>query len=199
MQRQKKTDMDIRHFLAFALAAVIALSTVSGSTHAQDFDTAQLPDLGNASNTVFSPREQERIGREVLREIRRSGALLEDPDVEEYIQGLGQHIAAHSDRPGGDFHFFVIRSRAINAFALPGGYIGINAGLVLAADREAELAGVVAHEIAHVTQHHIARQIENQQGSGLATLGALLGAILIASNTGESDVALAGVLATQAL
>lgn len=186
------------------IAIVLGLSLAGslGPVVAQDqqaFDLASLPDLGNTSSTAFAPSEQERIGREVMRQIERSGALLNDPDIEEYIQGLGQHIAAHANQENRQFRFFVIRSEAINAFALPGGYIGINAGLILAADTESELAGVVAHEVAHVTQHHIARRIESMQGSGLATLGAVLGAILIATNTGESDAAMATVMSAQAL
>ena len=165
----------------------------------QHFDANTLPDLGDASSTVFTPSDEARIGRDIVRQIRASGAMLEDPDLEEYLQGLGQHLAAHSSRPGEQFEFFIIRSNAINAFALPGGYIGINAGLVLAADNESELAGVVAHEIAHVTQRHIARQIDGMRGSNLATLGAMLGAILIAANTGESDVAMATAISAQAL
>lgn len=186
--------------IATALGLLLAGSL--GPVAAQDepaFDLASLPDLGDTSSTVFRPSEQARIGRDVMRQIERSGALLDDPDVEEYILGLGQHIAAHAEQDNRKFRFFVIRSEAINAFALPGGYIGINAGLILAADSESELAGVVAHEVAHVTQHHIARQIEGMQGSGLATLGAFLGAILIAANTGESDAAMATVLSAQAL
>lgn len=186
------------------IATVLGLLLAGGlgpvvAQNQQPFDLASLPDLGDASSTVLAPSEQERIGREIMRQIERSGALLNDPDIEEYIQGLGRHIAAHANQENGKFRFFVIRSEAINAFALPGGYIGINAGLILAADTESELAGVVAHEVAHVTQHHIARQIEGMQGSGLATLGAVLGAILIAANTGESDAAMATVMSAQAL
>ncbi|MEA5444300.1 M48 family metalloprotease [Gammaproteobacteria bacterium AB-CW1] len=182
-----------------SLVLAAALNLSPAPAHGQAFDISKLPDLGDASSTVFSPREQDQIGKEVVRRMREASVLLEDPDIEEYVRDLGQHIAAHSSRPGDQFHFFVMRSAEINAFALPGGYIGLNAGLILAADTEAELAGVVAHEIAHVTQRHIARQIDAMQGSGLATLGAMLGAILIAANTGDSDAAMATMLSAQAL
>ncbi|MDQ2068431.1 beta-barrel assembly-enhancing protease [Natronospira bacteriovora] len=189
----------IYRLTAILFAMSLGWLALAGPTVAQGFDTNRLPDLGDASSTVFSPSEQASIGRDIVRQIRASGAILEDPDLEEYIQGLGQHLAAHSSRPGDHFDFFIIRSPAINAFALPGGYIGINAGLILAADNESELAGVVAHEIAHVTQRHIARQIDAMRGTGLAALGAMLGAILIAANTGHADAAMATAISAQAL
>ncbi|MCP1726479.1 putative Zn-dependent protease [Natronospira proteinivora] len=178
----------------------IGLLAGAGTAHGgSGFDISQLPNLGDASSQIFSPREEARIGKDIVRQIRDAGLMLEDPDVEEYIQSVGQHLAAHSSRPGEHYRFFIMRSDGINAFALPGGYIGINAGLILAADTEAELAGVMAHEIAHVTQRHIARQMDAMRGSGLATVGAMIAAVLVASQTGNSDAAMAGALSAQAL
>jgi len=187
------------HRLLISVITAFVIAFPGGTLAGTGFDISQLPDLGDASSKTFSPREQAHFGKEIVRQMREAGMILEDPDVEEYVQSLGQHLAAHSSRPGEDFHFFVMRADGINAFALPGGYIGLNAGLILAADTEAELAGVVAHEIAHVTQRHIARQMDAMRGSGLATLGAILAAMVIAAQTGHGEAAMAGAISAQAL
>ncbi|HKJ77069.1 MAG TPA: M48 family metalloprotease, partial [Gammaproteobacteria bacterium] len=111
-----------------------------------------LPDMGESSRTALSQQEADRIGHQIVQRMRRQGRLLEDPQVTAYVRDLGRRLASFSDRPGGDFHFFVVKDRTVNAFALPGGYIGVHVGLILTTESEGELAGVLAHEIAHITQ-----------------------------------------------
>lgn len=182
-------------------ACILAAILIAVPFHAggQGFDSSQLPKLGDAGSGALSAQEQARIGRSIVGQLREAGALVEDPEIENYVRSVGQRLVAHSTRPEEHYEFFVVNDTGINAFALPGGYIGINIGLILASDTEAELAGVMAHEIAHVTQRHIARRIEDAQTTGLATLGAILAAILVGAQTGQGDIAAAGAMSAQAL
>ena len=120
-----------------------------------------LPDIGDNAGNI-SPIEEYKTGEAVIRNIRRAGGVLDDPLIQNYLNDIGYRLVAPSESQQ-VFHFFLINDLSINAFALPGGFIGINAGLILASKSESELAGVMAHEIAHVTQRHHARQYE--QGS----------------------------------
>ncbi|HEX5514970.1 MAG TPA: M48 family metalloprotease, partial [Gammaproteobacteria bacterium] len=108
-----------------------------------------------------------------------------------YLQDLGQRLATRSTAPELDYHFFILDIPSINAFAMPGGYIGVNAGLILAARSESELAGVLAHEIAHVTQRHLARRLESSQRVTLQNAALLLAALLIGSQDPQAGTAAA--------
>ncbi len=183
----------MRHLL-FSLSLILPM-LAQGATEPSD-----LPDIGSPSDSVFSPVQEEQIGYMVLKQLRDTGQLLSDPEVEEYIQNLGQTLVANSNAGGEDFEFFVVNDSKINAFALPGGYIGVNSGLILASENESELAGVLAHEIAHVTQNHIERRIFDSQGSSLAATAAILAAIIISSTTDASASTMqGGILAIQGL
>ena len=156
-----------------------------------------LPDLGDASQSTLSPLQELRYGAAVMRQIRSSSVFLADVEVTDYIGQIGYGLVANSPDPGGHFEFFVLKDKAINAFALPGGYIGVHSGLMLAAQSESEMVGVIGHEIAHVTQRHIARMMAAQQKTGLASLAALAVAILAAQSSPE--LAQAAILASQAV
>ena len=97
-------------------------------------DSLNLPDIGDSSGAIITPEQEHQIGVEFMRRIRLAYALAEDPEINAWISTLGDRLAAHSDNPGQVFTFFVINDTAINAFAAPGGFIGVNAGLILAAD-----------------------------------------------------------------
>ncbi|MDH4031223.1 MAG: M48 family metalloprotease, partial [Chromatiales bacterium] len=146
--------MMIRKLLIpFTAAAVVMFSapqSVTGATTADD-----LPDFGNPADSIISKSQAESIGRTVLLRLRMDGQILEDPALDEYIDAVGHRLVANAQDGEEDFRFFLVNDPNINAFALPGGYIGINTGLILQTQRESELAGVLAHEIAHVTQKHI--------------------------------------------
>jgi predicted Zn-dependent protease len=176
--------MRIRHFLLFALLAV------SGAT------AQNLPDLGDASQAEFSPAQERRLGESIMREIRMDRSFYDDAEVTDYINGLGERLVARSSASRYSFDFFMIRDPQINAFALPGGFIGVNTGLVLSAQSESEVASVLAHEIAHVTQRHIARMLARQQQNQLASLAAL--AVAILASRASSEVAQAAVAFGQA-
>jgi beta-barrel assembly-enhancing protease len=140
-----------------------------------------LPDLGDESAAVLSPQDERRIGEDFMRQARAQFDILDDPELNEYLRGLGQRLTAGVvGLP--EFHFFLVNNPTINAFAVPGGFIGVHTGLLLAARSEAELAAVLAHETAHITQRHIPRMIaESRRLSGPA-LAAILAGILIAAS-----------------
>ena len=148
-----------------------------------------LPDMGGTPGTAISPDEERRLGEELMRRIRQSLRLVEDPEITEYIQSLGYQLVANSDTPSQDFTFFVINDAAINAFAAPGGFIGINSGLILTTESESELASVMAHEIVHVTQRHLARAIEKANKMNLPATAALIAAIILAGKNTQAGQA----------
>src|SRR6266513_1009689 len=145
---------------------------------------SDLPDMGSPAAAVLSRSDEYRLGAMVAHQLRDQNALLEDPEVSEYVNGVALRLASQSAEGGRGFQYFVIKDPAINAFAVPGGFVFINAGTVLASSTESELAGVMAHETAHVTQHHIARMSRNQQQQSIASAAALLAAILLGAGGG---------------
>jgi predicted Zn-dependent protease len=161
-----------------------------------------LPDLGDVAQSGLTPLEERRIGESIMREIRVDRAFHDEAEATDYIASLGNRLVSRSPDSRQHFEFFLIRDDQINAFALPGGYIGVNTGLILAAQAESELAGVLAHEISHVTQRHIARMLAHQNQSQLASLAALAGALLLSrvnSQAAEAAVAFgqAGMIQSQ--
>lgn len=151
--------------------------------------TVELPSIGDPSGQVISPREEQALGQYFMYQLRQTRKFVEDPEIAAYLDNLGHRLAAASDSPSRQFTFFMIEDPTINAFAGPGGYIGTHTGLFLAARSEAELAGVLAHEIAHVTQRHLNRAYEAADRFSLPTMAALLAAVLIGTQSGEAGQA----------
>jgi predicted Zn-dependent protease len=178
---------------AILLAALSALVFV-GIANAGEI---RLPDMGSPADTVLSKSEEKRYGRAIMAQIRKSGTVVEDPLITEYINEIGGRIAAQSNDGTHEFRFFVIKDPRINAFALPGGYIGVHTGLIEATRSEDELAGVLAHEVAHVTQRHIARALHANQRQSLLTTALMLGALVAGVAGGSPDVAQAGMAVAQ--
>jgi predicted Zn-dependent protease len=176
------------------LSLVIALRPVAVIPQS-NFD--DLPNLGDASGQVLSPQQDKALGAYFMRQIRQSGIILDDPESTAYLSALGRRLTIHSENPGYNFTFFLVDDASINAFAGPGGYIGANVGLVLASESESELAGVLAHEIAHVTQRHLARAYDAQEKMSLPTTAAILGAILLGAAT-DGSVGAAALMTAQA-
>ena len=123
----------------------LACSVLAG-TSVRAVDT-QLPSMGSSASTIASPEEQRQYGFYVLHELRNQGRVLDDALLTDYINTLGYRLVAYSPQPQQPFTFFVVRDPSINAFALPGGFVGINAGLITTTTNESELAAVLAHEI----------------------------------------------------
>ncbi|HYR01252.1 MAG TPA: M48 family metalloprotease [Casimicrobiaceae bacterium] len=149
--------------------------------------TTALPDLGDESQSLVSPAQERKLGESVVRQIRAAGAYLDDPEVNDYLNDLGQRLVVAVPDSTQSFEFFAVGDPSINAFALPGGYVGVNTGLILLTQSESELAAVLAHEITHVTQHHFTRAMAGQQRSLLYTLAAL--AVAIAASRSNSSSA----------
>jgi predicted Zn-dependent protease len=184
-----------------ALSAVLILQLAAGLPVAGAQTTgSELPDIGTPASTTLSLADEYKIGLMIVRQLRESGQIIEDPEINEYLQAIGMRLASQAHEGAHRFTFFAVRDPGINAFALPGGFIGVNAGLFTATKSEAELAGVIAHEIAHVTQRHIARSVQNASKANMASMAAMLAAILIGATTGmPSDAVLGGVTAAQGL
>ncbi len=163
-----------------SLIAIVALA--SRIVYA---DTS-LPDIGQSAATVLTPAEERRTGEAVVRNIRRAGGILDDPLLTEYINTLGYRLLANAENPDHHpFQFFIVNDNSINAFALPGGFIGVNYGLIMKTDSENELASVLAHEVVHVTQRHHARAYENAGNTQLPVLAAIIAAIILGSKGNE--------------
>ena len=133
-----------------------------------------LPDLGDPSLLAMSNKDMHQLVLNFNRTIALSPKVLHDGLVNDYIQYLGTRLVEQSPEPEQPFHFFMVITPEINAFAGPGGFVGINSGLLLASHNESELAAVMAHEIAHVTQHHILRSLADEKNMRLPTLLGLL-------------------------
>jgi predicted Zn-dependent protease len=186
--------------LRFALAA-LATVAIALPLNAQNRGT-KLPDIGSSAGQVLNPAQQSQYGAMTLAQLRHYGYVLDDPLLEQWLQSVGHRLAANSDKPKQEFTFFLLKDRQINAFATLGGYIATNAGLVLAATREDQVASVLGHEIAHVTQDHVLRGVERAQRDSVPILLAMLGAIMVAQSSGgnsSDDASMAALSAGQAL
>ena len=155
-----------------------------------------LPDLGDVSQTVLTPVQERQIGQQSMLQIRASKQFLDDAEINDYLNQLGARLVENSAEPSLGFEFFALNDYSINAFAMPGGFIGVNSGLLLTAQSESELAAVLSHEIAHVTQHHLARMVAGQQNDSLASMASIAIAILAARSNPEASQAI--MVGTQA-
>ncbi len=149
-----------------------------------------LPDLGDSASSELSPLAEQRLGAQIMRDIRwKEPAYLRDPEVEDYLNWLGDRLVASGPGAGLPFQFFGVSDASLNAFAMPGGNIGVHTGLILAAQTESELAGVLAHEVSHVTQRHIARMLGKQSQTSMIMLASLLLAVLAARSSAQASQA----------
>jgi len=160
---------------------------------------SNLPSMGEPADNALSPLEEQAVGRQMMRQVRQSLPLVRDTQINEYINTLGQQLVQASGRQNTDFNFFIVQDDSINAFAIPGGYIGVNVGLIDAMQYEDQLSGVLAHEIAHVTQRHHARMFAVGKSRSLSAAATILAAILIGQASPEAGQAAlaAGRAATQ--
>jgi predicted Zn-dependent protease len=197
----------LKSLFAFAGAAAVAASMgvgwaagvqagIGGGPGATDQD---LPDLGSPATAAVSLEEEYRAGLGWFASIRQTGQVLEDPEVEDYIQEIGHSLSSRAEEGQHQFYYFVLKDPVVNAFAMPGGFIAIQSGLILATRNENELAGVMAHETAHVTQRHLVRQLIDQSHAGLLSTAAMLAAILLGATAGRGspDAMEGAILATQ--
>jgi beta-barrel assembly-enhancing protease len=171
---------------ALPLPAQSAVGQFSGKPYEPDLDlhlpadsSNQLPELGDASQTVLSARDEEKIANQILKQVASSEDVFDDAEVTDYLQALGKRLGASSPDKQQKFYFFVLQERSINAFAMPGGVIGVHTGLFTSSNSESELASVLGHEIGHVTQHHLARMLASQKYDMFKNIAATALALLV--------------------
>jgi len=186
----------LRRFIARLLILALPITTLPAPLHAAE--EIRLPEIGDSSGGVMTPSEEQRLGDAFMRQVRARMKLADDPLAIEYLQSLGRDLVSNSDSPGLSFDFFLVVDPEVNAFAGPAGHIGVNTGLILTTQSENELASVMAHEIAHVTQRHINRAIESASNMGVTTAALLLAAILVGVASDNSNVGQAAVAGVQA-
>ena len=167
------------------IAVALATLSISLASTAQNEGLA-LPDMGASSDTILSRKQEEEYAKALLRQMRAYELLNEDPLIAAYFDDMGYRLVAHSDRPDKSFTFTVIDLPVVNAFAAPGGVIALYTGLILAAETESEVAGVVSHEIAHITQQHLYRAIENARAMTIPIMLAMVGLVLAGGGSGEA-------------
>jgi len=176
----------LRQVTALLLAASLTLPLPPSTARAQPVG---LPSMGAASSYDLSPALEALLGRAIMAQGQRDPSYIDDPDVTQYLNAMGAKLAAHAPEHQQHVRVFGVRDAQINAFALPGGYVGINSGLVVQSESESELASVTAHEIGHVVQRHIARGMTQQSQSGNIMMASIVGALL-AALAGSSDLAM---------
>lgn len=175
--------MRIHSVFCRALARLLIAVLLVQSAAAQQIGS-HLPDLGNPAEGALSPAQEKRIAEEVLRELRfREPSYLDDPEVEEYLAALGARLTATPLTQAQNYRFFVLKDRSINAFAMPGGLIGLHSGLVVTTQTESELASVMSHEIGHLEQQHMSRMLSRQSNTTVMVLASLLLAVLAGRNS----------------
>jgi predicted Zn-dependent protease len=175
-----------KRFKTGLMSISLVLLILSSFSHTSLANETILPDLGDASGTLISPAEELKLGKEFMRQARRQLKFLDDPELQQYISGLGNRIASQSNHIQHPFSFYIIDNTALNAFAVPGGFIVVHTGLILNTDSEAQLASVLAHEVAHINQRHIPRMLVAQEkGVGTAMLGIF--AALLLFQAGEIE------------
>lgn len=185
--------------LGLAVTLSVGVAWAQGVSTGSMVSDQELPDLGSPATAAVSLEDEYRAGLGWFGSMRQSGQVLEDPEMSDYMQEIGHSLSSRAEEGQHQFFYFVMKEPVINAFAMPGGFIAINSGLILATSNENELAGVMAHETAHVTQRHLVRGLIDQSHAGLVSTAAMLAAILLGATAGRGnpDAMEGAILATQ--
>ena len=170
----------IHHGVRNILLSLLMIFPLSGQA------STDLPDIGDPADSIMSPTSARQLGEGLMRMLRHNDMLLNDPLLQGYITNLGYKLSTASDKPSEQYVFFIVKDNSVNAFAAPGGYIGIHTGLIRICETESELASVVSHEIAHITQNHLFRAYDATSKQRLTTAVLMLAAILLGG--GDSEV-----------
>jgi len=179
------------------LSVAVALVLLSPATRspAQPFD---LPDFGSSADRVISSTRERRLGKAFMKSVRKALSVIDDPLLTDYLEGLGNRLVTTSGSGTGRYHFFFVEDPAINAFAGPDGHIGVFSGLVSISQSESELAAVLAHEIAHVTQRHLLRSFEQRKHMSIPATAALIVAAVLGAQV-DADLGAATAAGIQAV
>lgn len=190
--------LHIRFFLILATISYGANTYSNNHFNETLSNTSDLPTIGHTSSTLVSIEQERKLGQAWLRSLRGQVKTFSNPIIEEYLTHLIYALAPYSNVVDRNFSIVMVDSPALNAFAVPGSVVGVNAGLFIHAYSEQEFTSVIAHELAHLGQRHYARQLEQQAISTPLTLAGLLASVVIAATTG-SDAGIAALAATQAM
>ena len=177
----------LKSISALLLGAATVLSVGVGYADGVKGPNQDLPELGSPANAAISIDDEYHAGLSYVNEIRNTGLIITDPEVSQYAQEIGHSLSSQAEEGQHQFYYFVLRDPIVNAFAIPGGFVAIQSGLILATRNENELAGVLAHETAHVTQRHIVRQIIDQGHESLLASAAMLAAVLLGATAGRGS------------
>ena len=205
---ERRAGFAFRRLRLLALSGAVALAGPAGL--APVAAQVRLPTLGDPASQDFSIATERQLGDAIMREIRADPDYLDDPVLLEYLQSLLAPLVAQARVRGNisadvdarlAWEPFLVRDRSVNAFALPGGYMGVHLGLIAMTAAPAELASVLAHELSHITQRHIARSVANSKHQSLLGLATLVAGVLAASRAGRGsgDALNAAILGSQAL
>jgi len=186
----KKKHGLLKQILIAVLVAAVSLSSVAQTGR------VNLPKLGNSASTVLSHSEEREYAEGLIRQMRAYELLIEDPLINDFFSDMGYNLASHSDQPEAAFSFVILDQDVINAFAAPGGVIALHSGLILLADTQDEVAGVLSHEIAHITQLHMYRAFEKGKTMNIIAMLAMMGLIL--ASGGDGQVITGAVMGAQA-
>lgn len=173
-----------KHSVFKQLLIAVLVTAVSLSSNAQT-GRVDLPELGNSASNVLSTSEEKKYAESLIRQMRAYELLVEDPLINDFFSDMGYNLASSSDQPGAAFSFVVLDQPVINAFAAPGGVIALHSGLILMAETQDEVAGVLSHEIAHITQLHMYRAFEKGKEMNVIAMLAMLGLILASGGDGQ--------------
>ena len=173
--------------LACLICAIVIVSPIA---HSQ---TAPLPELGDSATRHLNPLQEAAIGQNFYRHLLTNADFITDYELRDYLQNLGERVGIHADLRGLELTFSLVKDNSLNAFAVPGGYITFHSGLIMSTESESQLASVIGHEIAHLTQRHLPRLLARADAQKLPAIAVILGSILIGGQAG-----VAGITATSA-
>jgi predicted Zn-dependent protease len=182
---------------ACGAAVLIATAAAGIAPYRTGAEELRLPDFGSSADLVMSGTEERLLGNAFMQSVRKALPVMGDPLLTDYIQSLGNQLVAADGAGAGNFDFFLIDQPVVNAFAGPDGHIGVFSGLILTSQSESELAAVLAHEIAHVTQRHLMRAFEDQQRLSLPTTALLIAAAILGAQV-DAQVGAAALVGVQA-
>ncbi len=183
--------------LLLSLIFLLPYSVLSQSSNAGGGNEYDLPELGDGSSRHFSLDQEHELGRVWLKAFRSRVDTVADPLMQDYLEDLTYRLARHSQLSDKRLELVIVNNPELNAFAVPGGVVGINNGLLTYAENEAQLAGVLSHELAHLSQRHFARSLDKQRAGNLSMMAGLLAGIVLAATTG-SDAGMAAIATGQA-
>ncbi|HCW89542.1 MAG TPA: peptidase M48, partial [Marinobacter sp.] len=181
--------------LSLVTAALLILST-AGSAASSESTT--LPSIGGIGGGLISDRRESDIGEQVMMSLRRSAPRITDPIVTDYLSSIVYQLVPSAPLSDRNLTVVAIDNSQINAFAVPGNIVGVNGGLFLNAKTEQQFASVIAHELAHLSQRHFSRRLEQQENAAPLTIAGMIAGIVLSAVT-QSDLGIAAIAGTQAL